>query len=323
MKEFSGRIAVVTGGGSGMGRELVRQLVAQGCHVAMCDVSARGLAGTQAHCQAAGLPQGVRLTAHLADVSREMEVLRFRDEAAAQHGTDCIHLLFNNAGISGGGSMIASDRDEWERTFNICWGGVYLTTRAFLPLLRTADEAHLINTSSINGFWASVGPAVPHTAYSAAKFAVKGFTEALIADFKINAPHIKVSVVMPGHIGTGIRANSLKVLTDTDTDDIGSAQIVRTRARLASMGRDESAMSDDEIRAGLAERVRRFVTDAPTSAAEAATIILDGVKADRLRILVGPDAHLIDTMVRQNPDHAYEPEFYARFAEQTGWYPGR
>jgi NAD(P)-dependent dehydrogenase (short-subunit alcohol dehydrogenase family) len=323
MKEFSGRIAVVTGGGSGMGRELVRQLVAQGCHVAMCDVSARGLAGTQAHCQAAGLPQGVRLTAHLADVSREMEVLRFRDEAAAQHGTDCIHLLFNNAGISGGGSMIASDRDEWERTFNICWGGVYLTTRAFLPLLRTADEAHLINTSSINGFWASVGPAVPHTAYSAAKFAVKGFTEALIADFRINAPHIKVSVVMPGHIGTGIRANSLKVLTDTDTDDIGSAQIVRTRARLASMGRDESAMSDDEIRAGLAERVRRFVTDAPTSAAEAATIILDGVKADRLRILVGPDAHLIDTMVRQNPDHAYEPEFYARFAEQTGWYPGR
>ncbi len=323
MKEFSGRIAVVTGGGSGMGRELVCQLVAEGCHVAMCDVSARGLAETQARCQATGLPQGVRLTAHLADVSREIEVLRFRDEAAAQHGTDCIHLLFNNAGISGGGSMIANDRDEWERTFNICWGGVYLTTRVFLPLLRAANEAHLINTSSINGFWASVGPAVPHTAYSAAKFAVKGFTEALIADFRINAPHIKVSVVMPGHIGTGIRVNSLKVLTDSDSDEIGVAQIVRARARLASMGRDVSAMSDDEIRAGLAERARRFVTEAPTSAAEAATIILDGVKAGRLRILVGPDAHLIDTMVRQDPDHAYEPEFYARFSEQAGWYPGR
>jgi NAD(P)-dependent dehydrogenase (short-subunit alcohol dehydrogenase family) len=323
MKEFSGRIAVVTGGGSGMGRELVRQLLAEGCHVAMCDVSARGLAGTEAHCQAAGLPQGVRLTAHLADVSRETEVLRFRDEAAAQHRTDRIHLLFNNAGISGGGSMIVNDRDEWERTFNICWGGVYLTTRAFLPLLRAADEAHLINTSSINGFWASVGPSVPHTAYSAAKFAVKGFSEALIADFRINAPHIKVSVVMPGHIGTGIRANSLKVLTDSDSDDIGSAQIMRARARLASMGHDPSAMSDDEIRAGLVERVRRFVTEAPTSATEAATIILDGVKADRLRILVGPDAHLIDTMVRQDPDHAYESEFYARFAEQAGWYPGR
>jgi NAD(P)-dependent dehydrogenase (short-subunit alcohol dehydrogenase family) len=323
MKEFSGRIAVVTGGGSGMGRELVRQLVAEGCHVAMCDVSARRLAETEQACQAAGLPQGVRLTSHVADVSREADVLRFRDEAAAQHATDRIHLLFNNAGISGGGSLIVDDRDEWERTFNICWGGVYFTTRAFLPLLRAADEAHLVNTSSINGFWASVGPDTPHTAYSAAKFAVKGFTEALIADFRMNAPHIKVSVVMPGHIGTGIRVNSLKVQTGNDADEMDAAQIAQVRARLASMGRDVSALSDADIRAGLAERARRFVTDALTSAAEAATIILDGVKADRLRILVGPDAQVIDAMVRQDPDHAYEPEFYARFAEQAGWYPGR
>ena len=104
MKEFSGRIAVVTGGGSGMGRELVRQLVAEGCHVAMCDVSARRLAETVQLCQVAGLPQGVRVTSHVADVSREADVLRFRDEAAAQHATDRIHLLFNNAGIGGGGS---------------------------------------------------------------------------------------------------------------------------------------------------------------------------------------------------------------------------
>lgn len=323
MKEFSGRIAVVTGAGSGMGRELVRRLVAEGCHVAMCDVSARGLAETEAVCKAMGLPQGVRLTAHHADVSHEPDVLRFRDEAAARHATDRIHLLFNNAGISGGGSLVVNDRDEWERTFNICWGGVYLTTRAFLPLLRAADEAHLINTSSMNGFWATVGPTVPHTAYSAAKFAVKGFSEALIADFRVNAPHIKVSIVMPGHIGTGIRGNSLKVLTDTDTDEIGPAQIARARARLASMGRDASALSDDEIRAGLAERARRFVTDAPTSTEDAVTIILDGVKADRLRILVGRDAHLIDEMVRQDPDDAYTPAFYDRFAAQAGWYPGR
>jgi NAD(P)-dependent dehydrogenase (short-subunit alcohol dehydrogenase family) len=323
MKEFSGRIAVVTGGGSGMGRELVRQLMAEGCHVAMCDVSARRLAETEHACQAAGLPQGVRLTAHVADVSREADVLRFRDEVASQHATDRIHLLFNNAGISGGGSLIVNDRDEWERTFNICWGAVYLTTRAFLSLLRAADEAHLVNTSSINGFWASVGPDVPHTAYSAAKFAVKGFTEALIADFRMNAPHIKVSVVMPGHIGTGIRVNSLKVQTNNDSDELDAAQIAQVRARLASMGRDASALSDADIRTGLAERARRFVTDAPTSPAAAATIILNGVKADRLRILVGPDADLIDTMVRQDPDHAYEPDFFARFAAQAGWYPGR
>src|SRR6478609_11707759 len=81
-------------------------------------------------------------------------------------------------------------------------GGVYNCTRAFLPMLQNAEEGHIVNTSSINGFWASVGPRIPHTAYSAAKFAVKGFTEALIADLRVNAPHIQCSVVMPGQIGT-------------------------------------------------------------------------------------------------------------------------
>ena len=164
---------------------------------------------------------------------------------------------------------------------------------------------------------------MPHTAYSAAKFAVKGFTEALIADFRMNAPHIKVSVVMPGHIGTGIRTNSLKVQTGNDSDELDAGQLAQLRAQLASMGRDASAIPDEALRTRLAERARRFVTDAPTSAAEAARIILDGVKADRLRILVGPDAAVIDTMVREDPDHAYEPEFFARFAEHAGWYPGR
>jgi len=306
-----------------MGRELVRQLIAEGCNVAMCDVSARGMADTRHLCEASGLPQGVRITSHTADVANEPDILRFRDEVAAQHATDHIHLLFNNAGIGGGGSLIVNDRAEWERTFNICWGGVYFSTRAFLPLLRAANEAHIVNTSSINGFWASVGPDVPHTAYSAAKFAVKGFTEALIADFRMNAPHIKVSVVMPGHIGTGIRTNSLKVQTNSDSDTLDAAQIAQIRARLTSMGRDASSLSDADIQTMHQERARRFVTDAPTSAAEAATIILDGVKADRLRILVGRDAHLIDEMVRKDPDHAYEEAFYARFAQEAGWYPGR
>jgi len=323
MKDLSGKLAVVTGGGSGMGRELVRLLVAEGCHVAMCDVSAKGMAETESVCQAAGLPQGVRISAHIADVSNEADVLRFRDEVKARHATDRIHLLFNNAGIGGGGSLIAVDRKEWERTFNIVWGGVYLNTRAFLPLLQAAEEAHLVNTSSINGFWASVGPDTPHTAYSAAKFAVKGFTEALITDFRMNAPHIKVSVVMPGHIGTALRVNSLKVQTGTDEDEIGAAAIAQLRNRMRSMGQDPSGLTDEQVRTMLLERAKRFVADAPTSAAEAAQIILDGVKQDRLRILVGKDAELIDSMVRADPDHAYEPEFYDRFAAGAGWYAGR
>ena len=319
MKDFSGKIAVVTGGGSGMGRELVRQLVAEGCHVAMCDVSQRGMAETMRLCEAAGLPQGLRVTAFVADVASEPDVLRFRDDTAARHGTDRIHLLFNNAGIGGGGSMIAHERSEWERTFNICWGGVYLNTRAFLPMLRAADAGHIVNTSSINGFWASVGPNVPHTAYAAAKFAVKGFSEALIADLRLNAPHIKVSVVMPGHIGTGIPANSLRVQAGTDADEMDATQIAQTRTRLISMGRDVSALSDDDIRVVVARRAQRFVEDAPTSAAAAATIILNGVKADRWRILVGADAEEIDRRVRQDPEHAYEDAFFDSFAADVGW----
>jgi len=157
MTEFAGRTAVVTGGGSGMGRELVRQLVAEACSVAMCDVSPTGLAETQRLCEAAGLPQGLRVTTHIADVADRTQVERFRDEVADRHQTDKIHLLFNNAGISGGGSMVTHSSDEWERTFNICWGGVYNCTRAFLPMLQNAEEGHIVNTSSINGFWASVG----------------------------------------------------------------------------------------------------------------------------------------------------------------------
>ena len=319
MKDFSGRIAVVTGGGSGMGRELVRQLVAEACNVATCDVSAEGMVETTRLCEAAGLPQGLRVTTHIADVSDAAQVQRFRDEVAERHGTDKIHLLFNNAGIGGGGSMFAHNPEEWERTFNICWGGVYHCTRAFLPMLQKAEEGHIVNTSSVNGFWASVGPHLPHTAYSAAKFAVKGFSEALITDLRINAPHIKCSVVMPGHIGTSIPLNSRKIQSGNQSDAMDARQIEQARARIASMGRDVSGLSDDDIRNNVAERERRFHEEAPTSAAQAATIILDGVKADRWRILVGDDAHRIDERVRRSPEQAYELDFFESFAREAGW----
>ncbi len=319
MQDFAGRIAVVTGGGTGMGRELVRQLVAEGCNVAMCDVSARAMSETQRLCEMARLPQGLRITTHLADVSDAAQVERFRDEVAERQETDRIHLLFNNAGIGGGGSMIANSQEEWERTFNICWGGVYHCTRSFLPMLLQAEAGHIINTSSVNGFWASVGPRVSHTAYCAAKFAVKGFTEALITDLRLNAPHIKCSVVMPGHIGTSIVANSRKIHSGNDSDTLSAVEIANARERAAAGGKDLSGMSDAEVQAMVLERAQQFLEDAPTTAAEAATTILDGVKAGRWRILVGRDAHRIDALVRQSPERAYDLDFFESFAAEVGW----
>jgi NAD(P)-dependent dehydrogenase (short-subunit alcohol dehydrogenase family) len=323
MKDFAGKIAVVTGGGTGMGRELARQLIAEGCSVAMCDVSAKNMAETIALCDADGVPQGARVTAHIADVSDENQLIAFRDEAARQHDTDRLNLLFNNAGIGGGGSMVVDDRAEWERTFNVCWGGVYLGVRTFLPMLQAADEAHIVNTSSVNGFWASLGPNVSHTAYAAAKFAVKGFSEALITDLKLNAPHIKVSVVMPGHIGTSIVANSRKVMTGRDEDALNEDDLERARARIARMGVDVSQLPDTALQAMVDEQARRFLEDAPTTAAAAATIILDGVKADRWRILVGEDAQKMDALVRKEPESAYTPEFYDVLIKEMGWRLGR
>jgi NAD(P)-dependent dehydrogenase (short-subunit alcohol dehydrogenase family) len=318
MKDFAGKIAVVTGGGTGMGRELVRQLVAEGCNVAMCDVSAEAMAETKRLCEVEKLPQGLRVTTHIADVSIEDQLKRFRDEVSEQQKTDKIHLLFNNAGIGGGGSLFTNSREQWERTFNICWGGVYLGVRTFLPMLMKADEAHIVNTSSVNGFWASVGMGVAHTAYSAAKFAVKGFTEALINDLRLNAPHIKCSVVMPGHIGTSIVSNSRIVLNGSDR--LSETDIAQTRVRLKAAGvADADTLSDEEIQARGAERARTFLEEAPTTAAQAAKIILDGVKADRWRILVGEDAHKLDERVRQNPDNAYTAEFFKSLCEEVGW----
>ncbi len=246
---------------------------------------------------------------------------RFRDEVAKDQDTDKIHLLFNNAGIGGGGSFVNGSRAEWDKIFAVCWGGVYFGTRAFLPMLMKADEGHIINTSSVNGFWASLGPDSAHTAYSAAKFAVKGFTEALINDLRLNAPHLKCSVVMPGHIGTEIVANSRKILTGGD-HALDAEALALIRQRMVALGVDADKLSDDRINAIVAERARSFRDDAPTSAVQAAKVILDGVKSDSWRILVGDDAHHLDEMVRGDPLHAYEKEFFQRMAERTGWVLG-
>jgi NAD(P)-dependent dehydrogenase (short-subunit alcohol dehydrogenase family) len=308
MQSFAGKLAVVTGGGTGMGRELCRQLAAAGCHVAMCDVSVENMADSQALCLA-DAPPGTRVTTFVADVSDEAQILAFRDAVAAEHDTDHIDLLFNNAGIGAGGSVISDTREDWDRTFAVCWGGVYYGTRAFLPMLIASEDSHLVNTSSVNGFWASIGPTTPHTAYSAAKFAVKGFSEALITDLRLNAPHVKVSVVMPGHIGTSIVINSMKYF-GRDPKEMSAEQLAQVRDGMSRGGPDLSGASDEDLRNGLQMMAEMFRDAAPMTAAQAATRILQGVRDGEWRILVGDDAVKLDRMVRDNPTGAYEPEFY-------------
>ena len=290
-----------------MGRELVRQLAADGCHVATCDVSAENLEETKQLAEAND-GAGVRVTTFVADVSDEGALQAFAAAVATKHQTDHINLLFNNAGIGGGGSFLLDDRDEWEKTFNICWGGVYLSTRTFMPMLLTSTEGHVVNTSSVNGFWASLGLGFPHTAYSAAKFAVKGFTEALITDFRVNAPHLRASVVMPGHIGTSIVINSGKVL-GREPKELTAQQIADLRTRLERSGIDVGGASDDDIRLGMQLRGEMFRDNAPMTAAQAASVILAGVRANEWRILVGDDAFALDELVRDRPGEAYEESF--------------
>jgi NAD(P)-dependent dehydrogenase (short-subunit alcohol dehydrogenase family) len=308
MKIKSGQIAVVTGGGSGIGRALCRQLSAAGVHVSMCDVSAENMAETRALCLA-DAPTGTRVSTFVADVSSESELMSFRNAVIAEHQTQHINLLFNNAGIGGGGGFVAGDRRDWERTFGICWNGVYFGCRVFLPMLVAGNEGHLVNVSSVNGFWASLGPSVSHTAYASAKFAVKGFTEALVTDLRLNAPHVRCSVVMPGHIGTSISLNTNELLGHGGYSNMSAEILAGARRRMVKAGAPVADLSDDALRQLLHQRALDFRDNAPTSADQAATIILDGVQAGRWRILVGEDAERLDQMVRSDPEAAYEAAF--------------
>ncbi|MCH2272723.1 MAG: SDR family oxidoreductase [SAR86 cluster bacterium] len=311
MDSFENKIAVVTGGGAGMGRELVRQLAKEGCDIALCDVMEENMQET-VDIVSSESPE-VKITSFKCDVSLEGDVFSFKDKVIEEHKTDHINLLFNNAGIGGGGSFLQGDQEEWEKTFAICWHGVYYCSRAFMPYLVASTEGHIINTSSVNGFWASLG-GFPHTSYSAAKFAVKGFTEALIQDLRLNAPHVNASVVMPGHIGTSIALNSGKILGHADAEELSDEEIEEMKKVWISLGAPVHNYSNDQIRQMVKERRESFKTNAPTSAAQAAEIILNGVKEKKWRILVGDDAKNLDKKVRENPEKAYDPDFVSPFS---------
>jgi NAD(P)-dependent dehydrogenase (short-subunit alcohol dehydrogenase family) len=312
---------VVTGGGSGMGRELVRQLAAQGCSVATCDWNAGAVADTAAvaHADAA---DGVLVSGHVCDVADEAQVQRFRDEMLHQHAADHVDLVFSNAGIGGGSSFVTGRREEWERTFAVVWFGAYYCARTFLPLLIASGDGVLVNTSSVNGFWASLGPGMPNTAYATAKFAIKGFTEALIEDLRTHAPNVRVAVVMPGHVGTDIIANTRRAHGLPEPQDVSDTQLdellpAEARATLVRAGALAEGASADDLRQLLGRIETDFRDKAPLTAAAAATVILDGVRSGSWRILVGEDAKTLDAAVRSRPEAAYDYSELAKVAAQA------
>ena len=263
--DFEGRLAVVTGAGSGIGRELVAALAGAGAHVAACDIRKQAVTIT-AREVGRRFPD-VLVTAHACDVADPDSVAAFRDEVVDQHDAVGVHVLVNNAAVVGGASFVAGNPTEWERTFDVAWTGTYQCTRAFLPLMMKAERGVLVNVASVNALWASVGPGSPHTAYSTAKFAVRGFTESLIADFAKNAPHLSAVLVVPGRVRTAMPTPppSWRRALNSLVADVG-----------------------------------------PMSASDAAAEIMTGLGRGTWRIVIGEDARRIDDRVRSDPDSAYD-----------------
>jgi NAD(P)-dependent dehydrogenase (short-subunit alcohol dehydrogenase family) len=318
MDSFTGKLAVVTGGGSGIGRELVRQLAAAGCSVATCDLNPDTVAVTAATAWAAA-PSGVTVTGHTCDVSDEAQLLRFRDELLDQHASDHVDLVVSNAGVAGGSSFVKDSRQEWERTFAINWWGVYFCARTFLPLLIASGDGVLVNMSSVAGFWATAGGGVPLTAYCASEFAIKGFSEALIPDLRSNAPQVRVVVVMPGQVNTDMDANSRRALGLPDVEQLSDAELMRqlpeeARAILVGMGLLAEGFSADDLRQAI-PRIRDEFRGKGFTAVQAATIILDGIRSGAWRVLVGDEAMMLDQQVRADPEAPFD---YERYPEMYG-----
>ncbi len=263
MKSFRNKVAAITGAGSGIGRSLALQLARDGAALALSDVNAEGLAETVALFR----EEGVTVTEAIVDVAQRQQVYDWAAATVAAHGK--VNLVFNNAGVALGApiSSMAEDDLKWIMDINF-WGVVY-GTQAFLPHLKASGEGHVINISSVFGI-----AAIPsQSAYNASKFAVRGFTEALRQELEIEGAPVSATTVHPGGIKTNI------------------ARSARFSAQMKDfLGVDEAA--------GKSSFERLFITTAD----KAAAVILSGVKANRRRVLIGPDARAIDFMVRLMPE---------------------
>lgn len=250
---YRGKIAVITGAAAGMGRSLATILATRGARLAICDLDTARLEETARQCREHGADV---LTMHV-DVAQRDQVREFAEAVAAHYGH--AHYLFNNAGIGFCGTFDETDHADLERVMNVDFWGVVHGTRAFLPLLAASGEGHVVNTSSILGLFGL--PAL--NAYSAAKFAVRGFSESLRQELLIARKPVSVTCVHPGFIRTDIGKNMR-----------------------SATGRDDGELSV------LFDRV------ATTSSDSAARQILAAAHKGRPKALVGIDAVVIDLVVR-------------------------
>ncbi|HYV45128.1 MAG TPA: SDR family NAD(P)-dependent oxidoreductase [Myxococcaceae bacterium] len=191
-RSFEGKVAAVTGAGSGIGRALAAGLARRGCHLALADVGEEGLAATAASIQ------NVKVTTRRLDVTDEGEVRAWADEVVRDHGR--VNLVFNNAGISYGATVKGAEEADFRRVLEVDFWGVAHGTRAFLPRLEASGDGHVVNTSSLFGLIAFPG----QCAYNSAKFAVRGFTECLQIELAITGAPVNATSVHPGGIKTNI-----------------------------------------------------------------------------------------------------------------------
>jgi len=264
MSSVRAKVAVVTGAGSGIGRQLAFELARRGARLAVSDVDKDGLAATVDRLRALGALQVH--SAHL-DVSDRDAVSSYAGEVIEHFGV--VHQLYNNAGIAGGTAVLDDEWETFERTLAINLFGVVHGTKAFLPHLVESGDGHVINISSLNGLMAQ--PKI--SAYSASKFGVRGFTESLRAEMLSAGHPVQVTVVHPG----GVRTN------------IAAAGLERAR-RVRAVSAEEEA------------RVRTYnekLLKMPPQ--RAARIVVDGVEAGKPRVLVGNDAKIVDLLVRLFP----------------------
>ena len=261
MKSFENKVAAITGAGSGIGRALAVELGRQKCDVALSDVDEQGLLETVE--QVRGL--GVHVTSQRVDVADREAVHAWADQVVNEHGK--ANLIFNNAGVALASTVEGMSYGDFEWLMDVNFWGVVYGTKAFLPHLKASGDGHIINVSSVFGL-----AGIPsQSAYNSAKFAVRGFTESLRQELDMMSYGVSASSVHPGGIKTGI-ARSSRI--DRSVRDLG--------------------ISDTDSR-------ERFEKTFITGADKAARVILDGVRRNQRRILVGPDARVFDWVVRLLP----------------------